>query len=81
MFHYDETPMQYKYVVAIFHGCKNNNFQLKNCNIFLIIAQNIDRVYKLELPQRGSSNEYPQSMLKRKNKKKLYTPVNPSFTI
>ena len=30
--------------------------------IFLISAQNIDCGYSLELPQWGSSNEYPQSM-------------------
>ena len=30
--------------------------------IFHISAQNIDCGYSLELPQRGSSNEYPQSM-------------------
>ena len=30
--------------------------------IFLISAQNIDCGYSLELPRRGSSNEYPQSM-------------------
>ena len=30
--------------------------------IFLISAQNIDCGYSLELPHRGSSNEYPQSM-------------------
>ena len=27
------------------------------------------------------SNEYPQSMFWSKNKKIMYTPVNPSFTI
>ena len=43
--------MQY---TALFHGYKNDNFQMKNCAIF---AQNIDRGYMLELP-----NEYPQSM-------------------
>ena len=31
--------------------------------IFLISAQNIDCGYSLELPRRGGSNEYPQSML------------------
>ena len=31
--------------------------------IFLISAQNIDCGYSLEPPRRGSSNEYPQSML------------------
>ena len=30
---------------------------------------------------RGGSNEYPQSMFKSKNKKIMYIPVNPSFTI
>ena len=30
--------------------------------IFLISAQNIDCGYSLELPLRGSSNGYPQSM-------------------
>ena len=36
---------------AIFHDCKNENFDLsqhlldENCDIFLIFAQNIDLVY------------------------------------
>ena len=30
--------------------------------IFLIFAQNTDCGYSLELPRRGGSNEYPQSM-------------------
>ena len=72
-------PMQY---TAIFHSCKNVNFQMKNYNIFLIFAQNIDCGYILEPPHGGGSkNEYPQSMFKSKNKKKMYTPVHPSFTI
>ena len=45
--HYANTPMQY---TAIFHGCKNVNFQVKNYNIFLIFAQNIDCGYTLEPP-------------------------------
>ena len=66
--HYEITPIQYT-CTAIFHGHKNDNFQMKNCNIFLIFAQNIDCVYTLEPPQRGGSNEYPQSMFWSKNKK------------
>ena len=31
--HYANTPMLY---TAIFHDCKNVNFQMKNCDIFLI---------------------------------------------
>ena len=46
-------PMQY---TEIFHSCKNDKFQMINCNIFLIFAQNIDHGYTLEPPQ------YPRSM-------------------
>ena len=31
--HYENTPMQYS---AIFHGYKNDNFQMKNCDIFFL---------------------------------------------
>ena len=62
---------------------KTENYQIKKINIFHISAQNIDCGYSLEPPQRGGSNEYPQSMFSSKNEKKkiMYTPVNPSFTI
>ena len=61
---------------AIFHGCKNDNSQMKNCNSFYIFAQNIDFGYTLE-----PSNEYHNLCFRVKNKKKMNTPVNPSFTI
>ena len=48
-----------------FHGCKNDNFKMKNCDVFLIFAQNMECGYSLE---------------SKKKKKKLYTPVNHSFT-
>ena len=51
------------------------------CDIFLIFVQNIDCVYTLEPPRRGGSNEYPQSMFWRKNKKNRYTPVYPRFAL
>ena len=57
------------------------NFQLKNFDIFLIFAQNIDCGYTLESHRRGGSKEYSQSMFWSKNKKKMYTPANPSFTL
>ena len=43
---------------------KNENFQIKNSDIFQDSAQNIDCEYSLEPPRRGrgGSNEYPQSM-------------------
>ena len=58
---------------------KNENFQMKNSDIFLISAQNIDCRYSLEPPHRGGSNEYPQSMfLSRNNKNNVY-PCKPQF--
>ena len=76
--HYANMSVQY---TAIFHGCKNDNFQMKILDIFLIFAQNIDCGYTLEPPQRGGSNEYPQSMFWSKNSKNMYTRVNPTFSI
>ena len=46
--HYANMSVQY---TAIFHGCKNDNFQMKICDIFLIFAQNINCGYTLEPPQ------------------------------
>ena len=45
---YENIPMQY---TAIFHGCKNDNFQLKCFDFFHFFAQNIDCGYTLEPPQ------------------------------
>ena len=41
---------------------KNENFQIKNADIFHISVQNIDCGSSLEPPRGGGSNEYPQSM-------------------
>ena len=46
--HYAKMSVQY---TAIFHGCKNDNFQMKIFDFFLIFAQNIDCGYTLEPPQ------------------------------
>ena len=46
-YHYENTSIQY---TAIFHGCKNVNFQMKFFDIFLIFAQYIDFGYTLEPP-------------------------------
>ena len=50
----------------------------KNPDIFHISAQNIDCGYWLELPRRGGSNEYPQSMFLSRNKKNN-VPLKPQF--
>ena len=47
---------------------KKWKFSDKNSDIFHISTQSIDCGYSLE-PPRGGSNEYPQSMLLRRNKK------------
>ena len=57
--HYENMPMQYS---VIFKVVKTENFKWKILDTFLIFAQNIDCGYTLEPPQRGGSNEYPQSM-------------------
>ena len=64
-----------------FNHQKNENFQMKNSDIFHISAQNIDCGYSLDPPRRGGSNEYLQSMFWAEIRKIMYTPVNPSFTI
>ena len=65
------TPLQkhaYSNILKIL-PIKNENFHIKNSDIFHISAQNIDCVYLLELPRGGSSNEYLQSMFLSRNKK------------
>ena len=58
---------------------KNENFQIKNSDIFHVSAQNIDWGYSLEPSRRGSSNEYPQSMFLSRNKKNNAYPCKPQF--
>ena len=73
--HYEKLPYA---IHRDFLALKIEHFQLKNFDIFLIFAQNIDCEYTF---RRGGSNEYPQSMFWSKNKKNRYTPANPSFSI
>ena len=69
--HYDNTPMQYTVIV---NDCKNSNFQMKNCDTFLIFAQNIDCGYTLKLR--------PHNLCFRAQiRKMMLTYVDPSFTI
>ena len=58
---------------------KNENFQIKNSDIFHISAQNIDCGYSLEPPRRGGSNEYPQSMILAEIRKNNIYPYKPQF--
>ena len=58
---------------------KNENFHIKNSDIFHISAQNIDYGYSLEPPRWGGSNEYPQSMFLSRNKKNNAYPCKPQF--
>ena len=58
---------------------KKWKFSDKNSDIFYISAQNIDCGYSLELPLRGGSNEYPQSMFLSRNKKNNVYPCKPQF--
>ena len=56
---------------------KNENFQIKNSDIFNISAHNIDCGYSLEPPRRGGSNEYQQSIFLSRNKKNNVLPFQP----
>ena len=38
-------------ILIFFTTVKNDNFHMKNCDIFLIFAQNIDCRYILDTPQ------------------------------
>ena len=70
-------PIQYN---DTFYGCKNEKFQMKKCDLFVIFARDRDCGYSLEPPHRGGSNGYPQSMIYSRNKKKnMYTPTMPIF--
>ena len=62
-----------------FYRGKYENIKMKNCDILLIFAQNIDCGYSLEPPRRGSSNKYPQSMFSTRNKKNNVYPCKPQF--
>ena len=58
---------------------ENENFQIKNSDIFRISPQNTDCGYSLEPPRRDGSNEYPQSMFLSRNKKNNVYPCKPQF--
>ena len=76
--HQENMPMQY---TVIFKVVKNENFQWKFLNIFLIFAQNINYGHTLEPLRRGGSNEYPQSMFWSQNKKNRSTPAYPNVAM
>ena len=52
---------------------------MKNCDSFLVSAQNIDCGYSLELPRRGGSNEYPTICVLSRNKENNVYPCKPQF--
>ena len=57
---------------------KNENFQIKNSDIFTFLLKT-DCGYSLEPPRRGGSNEYPQSMFLSRNKKNNVYPSKPHY--
>ena len=69
----------FKYTKILPPKNKMKIFQINNSDIFHISAQNIDCGYSLELPQWGSSNEYPQSMFLSRNKKNNVYPCKHQF--
>ena len=71
--------MQY---TEFFSAVKVGKFYWETFDVFNIFAQNSVCGYTLEPPRRGGSNEYPRYMyVLDQNKKSMYTPENPTFTI
>ena len=58
---------------------KIESVQIKILIFFHNSAQNIDCGYSLELPWRGISNEYQQSVFLSRNKKNNVYPCKPQF--
>ena len=73
---YENTPIQIHWK---FYHKKKAFFRIKIFDIFHISAQNIDCGYSLELPRRGGSNKYPQSMFLSRNKENNVYPCKPQF--
>ena len=63
-------------ILQYFTAVKNGNFHMKKCEIFLNFAQNIDRWYT-----EAVLTSTHDLCFRAKIRKKMYTPVNPSFTI
>ena len=73
--HYEYMPIQ---IYRKFYHQKWK-FSDKKSDIFHISAQNIGCGFSLELPRRGGSNEYPQSMFLSRNKKNNVYPCKPQL--
>ena len=71
-----------KYILKILPPT-NENFQIKNSDIFHISAQNLHCEYSLEPPWRGEAvlTSTHNLCFEQKIRKIMYTPVNPNFTI
>ena len=76
LLHYENTSIQ---IYRKISSPKTENFQIKITDIFLVSAQNRDCWYSSETPQRGGSDEYPQSMFLSRNKKNNVYPCKPQF--
>ena len=58
---------------------KNENFKIKNSDIFIFLLKNIDCGYSLEPPRQGGSNKYLQSLFLSRDKKNNVYPCKPQF--
>ena len=70
VYHYENAPY------SIFVGCKNENFQLKDFDIFPYFCSKHRLCGEAVL-----TSWYPQSVFWSKNKKNRYTPADLSFVI
>ena len=63
---------------AIFHGYKKDNFQMKNCDFFLIFAKSINCGYSLEPPHEAVLTSTHNLCFRAKIRKNVY-PCKPHF--
>ena len=75
--HITETHL-FKYILKI-SPPKTESFQIKILIFFIFLHKTIACGYSLELPNRGSSNEYSQSMFLSRIKKNNVYPCKPQF--
>ena len=76
--HYENTPMQY---TAILYGCENDNFQLIFCDYLSYFCSKHILWVHVRTASLRRFERVPTIYVLEQNKKIMYTPVNPSFTI
>ena len=80
-FHYEKPAhAMYRDLFSSIKTCKFHWKKMTFFFFFVLFAQNTDRGHTQETPRRGGSNEHPQSALRSKTMKNMYTLPYRGFT-